>query len=55
MERDEQEYKARPESEQSEGVREAHQAIMVLQDQLENYQVSHQATIQAPTLKSGIR
>ena len=32
MERDEQEYKAQLESEQSEAVREAHQAIMALQD-----------------------
>ena len=47
MEREEQEYKAQLESEQSEAVREAHQAIMALQDQLENVQASHQATIQA--------
>ena len=32
MEREEQEYKAQLESEQSEAVREAHQAIMALQD-----------------------
>ena len=46
MERDEQEYKAQLESEQSEAVREAHQAILALQDQLENAQAGHRATVQ---------
>ncbi|KAL5482794.1 MLP1_9 [Sanghuangporus weigelae] len=47
MENAEQEYKARMENEQNEAIREAHEAIMTLQAQLESTQASHQATIQA--------
>ncbi|KAI5123451.1 hypothetical protein M0805_008822 [Coniferiporia weirii] len=47
METEESEYKEQLEREQSEAVREAHEAIQALQMQLETQQKSQQATIQA--------
>lgn len=47
MESEEREYKDALDQEQSEAIREAHEAIQALQVQLENQQKSQQATIQA--------
>lgn len=47
MESEERDYKEQLENEQTEAIREAHEAIQALQTQLDNTQTSHQVTIQA--------